>query len=826
VLTAPASCRFGRFELDATSRQLLSNGSPIALGARAFDVLLALVERRGRLVTKDELMDLVWPGLVVEENNLQVQISALRKALGANAIATIPGRGYRFALDTSPSGEALSALEPARHNLPHPLTSFIGLEDDLREYGELLGQTRLLTLTGIGGCGKTRLAIKLAESILPSFPDGVWFVDLAPLSNAEGVPLHVATTLGIRKQADQPHIETLCDYIAGRRMLLVLDNCEHLSAMCAELTQRLLGAALGLRVLATSREGLNVHGERTVTVRSLALPAAGSAHDLQGLQSSEAVRLFVERAQLAVTRFAIDAGTARVVAEICRRLDGIPLAIELAAARVKVLSVDEIRMRLHDRFRLLTGSHAAALPRQQTLLAAIQWSYDHLAPDEQRLLRLLSVFARGWTLAGAVRVIDENADEYEVLDLLTRLVDLSLVTIEYAEGGGTRYAMLETVRQYARDQLNQSGEGNTARSRHLKFFVALAEEAAPQVNGREQGIWLARLKSESANLLQAAAVCDLVDDGAELGLRLVHALLDFWFHLGLIELGHQVTLAALGRAGATVRNEVRANALLVAGALSRSVERRDEANAYLVEALSIAREIHDDRPAVEALMLLGYLANDRGSSASAFEVLREALTLASALGDKMLVARVLNATGEVHRVAGNYEAAQPLYEQSLATARQQENTFTIATVCDNLARVFVSRGMPDRALNLIQEVLAISLTAGSKWTALCAFDVAAGLGAAAADWTFAARMRGAAEARLKDMKYKRDPPDEAFLAPWTVRIREALGEIAYATAFGSGLVLSHEQAVEEALAWVGKRLESVSEVPSVASMQGAHSSQG
>ncbi|PYX72408.1 MAG: hypothetical protein DMG78_12405 [Acidobacteria bacterium] len=799
-----APYRFGRFELNPATRQVVADGKPVMLGAKAFDVLCALIERRERLVTKDELLGLVWPNLVVEENNLQVQVSSLRKTLGTEAIATIPGRGYRFALELSTAGEPPSAPEARRHNLPHPPTSFIGHEDDLAEYVELLEQVRLLTLTGIGGCGKTRLAIALAERVLPSFPDGVWFVDLAPLSDAERLALTVTTTLGIHKRADQPHVETLCKHLASRQMLLVLDNCEHLVAASAALAQRLLGAAPGVRVLATSREGLNVPGERTVTVRSLALPAIGSEHDLPRLESCETVRLFVERARLAVSKFSLDAKTAPAVAEICRRLDGIPLAIELAAARVKVLSVEEIRARLDDRFRLLTGGRATSLARQQTLLAAIQWSYDHLAPDEQQLLRLLSVFAAGWTLAGAVRVIGDQADEYEVLDLLTRLVDRSLVTIERSEGGTTRYAMLETVRQYAQERLNQSGEGDAARTRHLEYYVALAEEAEPKLSGAKQGEWLARLKAELDNLLQALAWCDHADDRRELGLRLAYALLGFWFHLGLIQLGHQVTLAALGRAGAGARNRARARVLVGAGSLSRSVDRCDEANEHAVEALSIAREIGDDKLAVESLLILGYQLNDRGSTAASLGHLEEALTQARGLGDKVLVAKALNGLGETHRTAGNMEAAQALYEESLALAREQENIGVVAAVCDNLARVFIYRSEPERARDLVLEAITISEEAGSKWTALCAFDVTAGLGAVRTDWTFAARMRGAAEARIKDMKYKRDRPDEAFLAPWTARMREALGDAAYSAAFESGYALSQEQAAAEALAWLRK----------------------
>lgn len=799
--------RFGRFELNPTTRQMVADGQPLALGARAFDVLLALIERHERVVTKDELLELAWPGVVVEENNLQVQISTLRKTLGSEAIATAPGRGYRFALELSPADKPASPAGAPRHNLPHSLTSFIGHEDDLREYVELLEQTRLLTLTGIGGCGKTRLAIELAERVLPAYADGAWFVDLAPLSEPERLPQTVATALRIRKQVDQPHIESLCEHLARRHMLLVLDNCEHLSAACAELTRQLLGAAPGLRVLVTSREGLGIPGERTVTVRSLALPRAASEHDLASLQASEAVRLFIERAQLAVSKFSFDASTASAVAEICRRLDGIPLAIELAAARLKVLSVEDLRARLNDRFRLLTGGRGTALARQPTLLAAVQWSYDHLVPDDQRLLRLLSVFAGGWTLGGAVRVFGGEADEYEILDRLTRLVDLSLIRVERCEDGATRYTMLETVRQYALEQLNRSGEGDPARTRHLEFFVALAEEAEPPLSGDIHAESLLRIRAELENLLQAVAWCDHASDGAALGLRLVYALGSLWDHLGLMGLGHQVTLTALGRSGAQARDAKRAKALTIGGHLSCSVVRYEEAGALVAEALSITREIDDRSIAVGALRILAYLADQQGDSTSALGLLVEALSLARGLGDKAMVAKVLNGLGEVHRGTGNFEAAQSCYEESLVLARELNTTVTIASICDNLARVLIPLGETGRAREMVQEVLGLSMTSKSKWTALCAFDIISALAAIAGDWPYAARVRGAAEARVLVMKYRRDRTDDAFLAPWTARIREALGDSPYRAAFDSGYALPHEQALAESIEWLERRVE-------------------
>jgi non-specific serine/threonine protein kinase len=726
---------------------------------------------------------------------------------GDGSHATTAGRGYCFTLELTPGSESSTLPETPRHNLPAQLTSFIGHDDDLEEYAGLLEQTRLLTLTGIGGCGKTRLALKLAERMLTSFPDGVWFVDLMPLADADRLPLTVASTLGVRQQLDRSPVETLCEHLARRRALIVLDNCEHLNPACAELTQRLLGAAPDLRVLVTSREGLNVPGERSVTVRSLGLPAVGSERDLAALESCEAVRLFVERAQLAAAKFSLDATTAPTVSEICRRQDGIPLAIELAAARVKVLSVEEIRTRLDDRFRLLTRGGGAALGRQQTLLAAIQWSYDHLSPDEQWMLRLLSVFVGGWTLAAAVRVIGDPVDEYRVLDLLTGLVDRSLVALERIGDGTTRYAMLETVRQYAQERLNESREGDAARTRHAEFFGALAEEVGPEISGSGQRGALARLKVELENLLQAMGWCDRAENGPELGMRLAQALRGFWPNAGLIELGYRQTLAALKRQGPAGPSRVQV--LPGAGLLSSNLNRLAEANEQSLEALTIARKIGDRALVADSLRRLGYLAGQRGESATALALVEEALAIAHDMQDQALVARALTTKGDIYRAMDNMEAAQPVYEESLELARAADDMDLVTVVCDNLARVFIPRGEPERALPLLVEVLQLSRATGSKWRAMCALDVTAGLAAAATDWAFAARMRGAAEARVKTSTYARGRADEAFLEPWTQRMREALGETAYSATFDFGFALSNEQALEEAFTWLAKSADAV-----------------
>ena len=793
--------RFGRFELQPNQRRLLNDGHPVELGHRAFDVLLALVERAGQLVTKDQLLGLVWPGVVVEENNLQVQVSTLRKVLGAGAIATAAGRGYRLALEISAASESSSPPVAKRHNLPRLLTSFIGHEDDLDEYAVLLGETRLLTLTGIGGCGKTRLAIELAERTLSSFPDGVCYVDLAPLLDADRVALAVATTLGIREENDRPIVDALCDRVASQHMLLVLDNCEHLVAACAALVQRVIGAAPGVRVLAASREGLSVAGERTVTVRSLSFPPPGSKLDPRALETCEAVRLFVERVQLSVPKFSLADDTGDAVAEICRRLDGIPLAIELAAARVKMLSVEEIRARLDDRFRLLTGGSKTAMARQQTLLATIKWSYDHLAPDQQQLLQRLSVFVGGWTLRSAVHVVGEPLDEYAMLDLLSSVADQSLINTHRVEGGTTRYSMLETVRQYACDRLNESGEGEAARNRHLEFYVALAEEADPELVGQKQSAWFARIDQERENLLAAHAWCDHANNGAELGLQLVFALRQYLVHRGLVPLGHRVTEDALMRPGAQGRNLARCRALWAAGEASYFMGRYGEAKEQVETSLSISREIGNKGREAEAFRLLGFVVLAEGDRAMARAHFQDAFALSRQLGDKQQLSRALHALGvSFYLEMREQEKAQHLFEEALTLNRERGDRASIAINLAVLGSTSIALGLGDRAREMLREGFSIAEDIGSKRAGISHLSVAGELAAFFSEWNLAARLYGAAEAQMQHMGHHPEPRDDVQIA----RAREALGAMAFAAAESDGRSLSYDEAIAQARAWLDK----------------------
>jgi non-specific serine/threonine protein kinase len=391
------------------------------------------------------------------------------------------------------------------NNLPLELSSFVGRERELAEVERSLENTRLLTLTGSGGCGKTRLALAVAAELVGGLEDGVWLVELAPLADPSLVPQAVASTLGVREQPGRLLTETLSDYLRSKKMLLVLDNCEHLIEACATLVEALLRSCPELCVLATSREALGITGEVAWPVPSLSLPDVRRLPNIESLPQYESARLFVERAVAVKPAFALTEQNAASVAQICYRLDGIPLALELAAARTKVLSVEQIADRLDDCFGLLADGGRTALPRQRTLHATMDWSHELLSEEERALFRRLSVFAGGFTLEAAESVCaGEELERNEVLQLLSHLVDKSLVTAREVSGEA-RHHLLETVRQYGWEKLSESGETGLVRERHAEYYLALAEEAEPELKAERQVAWLERFERDHDNLRAAMA---------------------------------------------------------------------------------------------------------------------------------------------------------------------------------------------------------------------------------------------------------------------------------------------------------------------------------
>jgi predicted ATPase/DNA-binding CsgD family transcriptional regulator len=599
------------------------------------------------------------------------------------------------------------------NNLPIPVTSFVGRVKEIAEVKKLLTQTRLLTLTGSGGCGKTRLALKIAMDVLDAFPNGVWFIDLAPLSDPALVPQTIASVFDLRQGSDTPVTALLHNFLRDKNLLLILDNCEHLVQASAELADRLLQTCPALEILATSRELLNVPGETLYRIPSLPLADAEHLSSLRTLAQTDAIRLFVERAGSVRTDFSLSDQNAPGIAQICARLDGMPLAIELAASRVEVLSVEQIAERLDDRFRLLTAGRRTAPSRQQTLRAAMDWSYDLLSEQERVLLRRLSVFAGGWSLEAAEAVCsDKGIETKSVLDVQTQLVDKSLVTAEERDSA-MRYRMLETIRQYAQEKLSESGEIEKRRDQHLAYFVKYAEEAEPRLTSADRDTWWRRLEADYNNV-RAALERSQTKDDPEIMLRLAGALTWFWFHSNYVSEGRQWLERALARVDTSRPiTAARAIALFGAGRLASAVGPLSVARARLAESVILFKQLGDRRHTAYALTSLGFTMARDGDYAIARVRAEESVPIARELHDKWLLAFALAGLGDI-LAPSNYPGARLLLEEALVLAREQSEKFLIARILAYLSEVDLCEGDFVRARERRQEMLTLFRELGSK----------------------------------------------------------------------------------------------------------------
>lgn len=564
--------------------------------------------------------------------------------------------------DLSTEFPPLKTLNALPNNLPIQLTTFIGRQKEIEEIRHRLSQTRLLTLTGAGGCGKTRLALQVAAQVAHEFPNGAWMVELAPLADPSLVPQSIAAVFGLRQEEVRPLLETVIDYLREKDLLLILDNCEHLIDSCANLADRFLHACPRLKILASSREALGIAGETPYRVPSLSLPQKNS--ELDALIQSEAARLFIDRASALAPGFKVEPQQAPAITQICLRLDGIPLAIELAAARIKILSVEQIAQKLDDRFKLLTGGSRTALPRQQTLRALIDWSYSLLTESERILLRRLSVFAGGWSLEAAQAICScDPVCEDDVLDLLAHLVDKSLVIAE-SRGPAARYRLMETIRQYARDKLLESSEAEEIRTRHLDFYLQFAQIAEPKLHGHEQRDWLDRLEMEHDNF-RSALEWSTHPGCVERGMRLASALHWFWDSRGYWIEANDTAEDLLKQPEASSRTLARANLLLVAGMMSGSSFESKAGRQYLEEAVSIARTSGPAGRSVLALGLCALGAKVFGDDNAAGESLvEEGLAMARALDDDWIVAYVLYYQGMLFLGRRDLPRARMRFESS------------------------------------------------------------------------------------------------------------------------------------------------------------------
>jgi predicted ATPase/class 3 adenylate cyclase len=694
---------------------------------------------------------------------------------------------------------ALRSLEATPNNLAQQLNSFIGREREMSELRELLAGQRLVTLLGMGGLGKSRLSVQLAAEVIDDYPDGVWLVELAPLSDPQLVAQAVATVLGVKEEAGRPVLEALVTFARDRKLLIVLDNCEHVVRACAELTKTLLQASPDVKILATSRDHLLVAGETVYHVPPLTVPSPGKRTTLDDLTQLEAVRLFVDRATASRPDFRLTERNAGAVEDICFRLDGIPLAIELAAARARAMSAEAISARLKDRFRLLVTGDQTVLPRQRTLRALIDWSYDLLPGDEQQLFQRLSVFAGGWSLEAVEAVgADSDLERALVLDRLAHLVEKSLVAMD---ADGARYRMLDTVRQYALERLSEARNESAVHDRHRDFFLALAERARPELVGPDQGVWLSRLDAERENLLAAHAWCGRADGDTEPGLRLVFALRLYWINRGLLALGHRVTVEILARPGLQARDLARCRALVAVGQMCFFVGRDSEARRYLTEGLSIARDLGDTKWIAGILQPLGMACLGERDFGAARAYLEEGVSLARELGNKREIAAALNALAMLHRLEGQLDEAEPLYRHVVDLARELGDQESIAIGLLNLSMVCIGRGATSAAPPMLLEAVQIAAAIGSRPAGFSALEVCAGLAAAREDWKVCATFFGAAEANREKTGLRRDPADDAFIAPLVATARGAFGSGPFDAAASEGAGFA-EEAEPRAQAWL------------------------
>jgi non-specific serine/threonine protein kinase len=602
--------------------------------------------------------------------------------------------------------------EGSRGNLPAQLTTFVGRVRELTEVRALLAAVRFLTLTGTGGCGKTRLALEAAGQIADAYPDGVWLAELAPLADPALVPRAVALAQGVSEQPGQSITAALVAALRPKRRLLVLDNCEHLVDACAELVEALLVGCPELTILATSRELLGAAGETAWRVPSLATPDPQRPPPLDELRAYESVQLFAERARLVQPGFVVTAENAVAVAGVCQRLDGIPLALELAAARVTSLSVEQIAARLGDRFRLLTGGRRRAVRRQQTLRATLDWSHDLLTDHERALLRRLAVFAGGWTLEAAERVgAGEGVAELDVLDVLTRLIEKSLVAAE-EQAGERRYRLPETIRQYAEERLLASGEAAAARDRHLGLALALAERAEPVLWGGAGDLdgWLLRLEAEHDNLRAALAWSLEHDAGA--GLRLAVALAEFWRMARLHREGCEWLETLLARVpGRTV---LQAYALLGLGRLHREMDEMQPARDRLTASAALFEALDDPRGLATALSRVALVAAADGDFARARALQERSLALFRAHGDRYGLATSLVHLGQALAAEGALAEARAAFEESLALFRALGELRRVSNTLHNLCLVALGQGDHARARALLAEGETVEGTARYK----------------------------------------------------------------------------------------------------------------
>jgi predicted ATPase/DNA-binding winged helix-turn-helix (wHTH) protein len=715
--------RFGIFETDLSTRELRKGGVRIKLHGQPFEVLALLLERPGEVIAREEFRQRLWPTdtFVDFDHGVNTAINRLREALGDSAesprfVETLSRRGYRFIAPVDSeardrfSEKSAKLVETRPPSIPVQRTGLVGREKEVASAKELLlrQDVRLVTVTGPGGIGKTRLALEVAKDLTENFPSGIHFVPLSVLRDPGLISSVIVQTLGIREARGQSPLEILKrNFQDSQRApaLLLLDNFEHLM-QAAPTVAELLALGADLKILVTSRAALHVYGEHEFPVPPLALPDSQSKPSAEVVARYPAVALFVQRAVAARPDFELNGQNASTVIEICTRLDGLPLAIELAAARVKVLSPASMRTRLASRLQLLTGGARDLPQRQQTLRATIDWSYDLLSAAEQKLFRRLSVFAGGCTLESVEAVCDTKGDlDLDPLDGTASMVDKSLLQRMERANGESRFVMLETIREYAREKLEASDEAMTRRA-HAAYCLVLAEEEATEQGGADRPEWQELLALEHDNL--RAGLQWLIETGdAEWGLRLGAALFRFWEAREYLAEGRDSLGKLLKIPGAAAPTKCRERVLFAAGALAAEQGDFISGDALIGESLDIARQLGDKQGAAVSVNALAVLARDQGDVARAHSLFEESLALWRELGDLKAIARSLSNLANVVAFQGDYARARSLYAESLSIFRGLGDRTGVAWSLNNQGDVARDQGDFAAARALYEQGLAI-----------------------------------------------------------------------------------------------------------------------
>lgn len=683
-----------------------------------------------------------------------------------------------------------------RSNLPATFTSLIGRDKDIAAVQDYLTNPdiRLVTLIGAPGIGKTRLSIASASRSLAEFSDGVFFVALAPLDQPSLIPSATLQALGYIEKNNLSPKERLIEGIANKRMLLVLDNSEHLIEDVARLTSSLLSACSHLKILITSREALRIPGEWLYSVPALDMPKDYSIVDVETISEFPALVLFAERARAARSGFTLNAENIRAVASICSQLDGLPLAIELIAVRVKTLSLEQIAARLDDRFALLTSGSRIAPSRQQTLRATLDWSYDLLTETERELFRQLSVFVGGFTLDALESVALLHSNE-SILDALSRLVDKSLLLVEQLDQ--TRYRFLEPIRQYAKDKLNETRESNLIQDRHLNYYLRVAEEAEPNLFGAGQQDWKNRLELDHDNL-RVALAWSLESNQIEAGLKMAGALAWFWHSKGHLSEGN-LLLEKILASGIGIQGKERAKALRASSILSTDIGDYIRARAFAESSIKLYREIGDNRGAGLVLADLGASFHRGGKEEEAIESFEESLGLLRATGERWGIAYALLWLGDTCFRMGDTTRAATSWEESLRLTQELGDHYLMAWALGGLADVARLRADYKRATGMFKEALSLYQSAGDNFGPPFTLEALGLVSAALGDAKRAARLWGSASAWREALS---EPLSLAYQRDYAESITQArtqLGEKVYASAWSEGYAMSPEQAIALAL---------------------------